>query len=667
MKNHKDLDTLCINTIRTLAIDAVEKAGCGHPGMPMGTAPLSYLLWTRYMRHNPGNPNWLNRDRFVLSAGHGSMLLYSLLHLTGYDLPLEELRRFRQLNSKTPGHPEYGHTAGVETTTGPLGQGFGNGVGMALAQKYLAAYFNRDDFKPFDYKIYAIVSDGDLMEGVQSESASLAGHLKLDNLIYFYDDNGITIDGSTDLSFSENVPARFEAYGWNVVTADGNDLESIEKALQSCLNNSGRKPSLIATKTNIGYGSPNKQDTATIHGAALGAEEVRLTKENLGFDPDKDFVIPEKALEVFRGAVEKGEQLEKAWKEGIESYKSKHPELYEELLRFQKGKLTVDWEALLPVFPADAGKMATRQASGKVLEKIVGSSPFIIGGSADLTPSNNTLVKELQDFSADNYSGRYIRYGIREHGMGAMMNGMALSGLRPYSGTFLVFSDYMRPTIRLAALMGIPVIYVFTHDSIGLGEDGPTHQPAEHIPSLRAIPNLNVIRPADANETARAWQLALDRTDGPTALILTRQGLPILDRTQLAPASDVLKGGYVLAGSENDEVILIATGSEVQLALGAREELLKEGVQARVVNLACQEVFEQQPEAYRKAVLPPEIKKRISVEAGVSFGWEKYTGLEGVCLSMDRYGVSAPGNEAMKALGFTVERVAEAAIEILQR
>ena len=664
MKNRNDLDALCINTIRTLSVDAVEKAGCGHPGMPMGTAPLSYLLWTRYLRHNPKNPQWLNRDRFVLSAGHGSMLLYSLLHLTGYDLPLEELRQFRQLNSKTPGHPEHGHTAGAETTTGPLGQGFGNGVGMALAQKYLASYFNRGDFKPFEYNIYAIVSDGDMMEGVQSEAASLAGHLKLDNLIYFYDDNGITIDGSTDLSFSENVPKRYEGYGWNVVTADGNDLSSIEKALKSCLENNGGKPSLIATKTNIGYGSPNKQDTAAIHGAALGDEEVRLTKKNLGFDPDKTFVIPEQALEVFRKSVAKGEQFEKEWEDGLATYKDKHPELYAELVDFQKGELNIDWDEVLPEFSHDTGKMATRQASGKVLEKVVGESPFIIGGSADLTPSNNTLVKTLQDFSSDNYSGRYIRYGIREHGMGAIMSGMALSGLRPYGGTFLVFSDYMRPTIRLAALMGVPVVYVFTHDSIGLGEDGPTHQPVEHIPSLRTIPNLNVVRPADANETAYAWKMALNRTDGPTALILTRQGLPIFDRNSVSPASEITRGGYVMAGSDDDELILIATGSEIQLALGAREQLQKDGIQARVVNMGCQEVFDQQPESYKNTVLPPKISKRISIEAGVSFGWEKYTGLEGSSISLERFGVSAPGGQAMEALGFTVERVVETALQI---
>lgn len=660
MKSSTDLDALCINTIRTLTIDAIEKAASGHPGMPMGTAPLAYVLWTRYLRYNPQNPDWPNRDRFVLSAGHGSMLLYSLLHLTGFDLELDELKSFRQLDSRTPGHPEFGQTPGVETTTGPLGQGFGNGVGMAIAQKYLASYFNRKDFKPFDYKIYAIVSDGDMMEGVQSETASLAGHLKLDNLIYFYDDNGITIDGSTDLSFSEDVPKRFRGYGWNVVEADGNDLKSIENALVSCLESNGGKPSLIATKTNIGFGSPNKQDTAGVHGAALGEEEVRLTKKNFGFDPDTTFAVPEQAIEVFRKAVGKGEKLENEWKKGLAAYEKKHPELYKEFRAFQDGATAINWEDILPEFSSSDGKTATRKASGKVLEKVVAQNPFIIGGSADLTPSNNTLAKTLQDFSADNYSGRYIRYGIREHGMGAIMNGMTLSGLRPYGGTFLIFSDYMRPTIRLAAMMGIPVIYVFTHDSIGLGEDGPTHQPIEHLPALRAIPNLHVIRPADANETAYAWQMALERKDGPVALILTRQGLPIFDRKDLAPASEITRGAYVMAGSENDEMILIATGSEVQLALGAREELGKDGVHVRVVNMGCQEVFDQQPASYRNSVLKPEIKKRISIEAGVSLGWEKYIGENGSSISLERFGISAPAGEAMKALGFTVERVVEA-------
>ncbi len=657
MKNHKELDTLCINTIRTLSIDAVEAAGCGHPGMPMGMAPTAYVLWTKYLRHNPRNPDWRGRDRFVLSAGHGSMLLYSLLHLTGYDLSLDDIKQFRQLNSKTPGHPEFGHTPGVETTTGPLGQGFANGVGMAIAQKYLSARFNRDSHRPLDYRIYAIVSDGDMMEGVQSESASLAGHLKLDNIIYFYDDNGITIDGSTDLSFSEDVAARFRSYGWNVATADGNNPQSIENALESCLNDNDGKPSLIVTKTNIGFGSPNMQDTAQVHGSALGKEETRLTKKNLGFDPDAQFVIPEEALTLFRQQVEKGEKLQKDWEDGLAAWESRFPELYEDYRALENGDLGIDWKEILPEFSPADGKMATRQASGKTLGKILEKTNLIIGGSADLTPSNNTLAPSLTDFSPENYSGGYIRYGIREHGMGGIMNGMALSGLRPYGGTFLVFSDYMRPTIRLAALMGLPVIYVFTHDSIGLGEDGPTHQPVEHIASLRAIPNLDVIRPADASETAQAWKMALERNDGPTALILTRQGVPVMDRNDLASAEDVTKGGYVVAGSERDDVIIIATGSEVQIALQAREELAGTGISARVVNLACWEVFDRQPESYRKEVLPPDITRRVSIEAGVSMGWEKYVGTGGAIVSIDRFGVSAPAAEAMKAFGFTVENL----------
>ena len=657
MNNLTELDTLCISTIRTLSVDAVEKAGCGHPGMPMGMAPTAYVLWTRYLRHNPKRPDWRGRDRFVLSAGHGSMLLYSLLHLTGYDLSLDDIKQFRQLNSKTPGHPEYAHTPGVETTTGPLGQGFANGVGMAIAQKYLSARFNRNSRRPLDYRIYAIVSDGDLMEGVQSESASLAGHLKLDNIIYFYDDNGITIDGSTDLSFSEDVAGRFRSYGWNVATADGNDIQSIENALESCLNNNGGKPSLIVTKTNIGYGSPNMQDTAQVHGSALGKEETRLTKKNLGFDPDSEFLIPEDVLTHFRKQVDNGEKLQKSWEDGLAAWKSRFPELYEEYRALENGDLGIDWKEVLPEFSPDEGKMATRQASGKTLGKILEKTRLIVGGSADLTPSNNTLAPSLTDFSPENYSGGYIRYGIREHGMGGIMNGLALSGLRPYGGTFLVFSDYMRPTIRLAALMGLPVIYVFTHDSIGLGEDGPTHQPVEHIASLRAIPNLDVIRPADANETAQAWRMALERKDGPTALILTRQGVPVLDRSNLAPAEEVTKGGYILSGSDRDDIIIIATGSEVQIALRAGEELGKSGISARVVNLACWEVFERQPESYRKEILPPDITRRVSIEAGVSMGWEKYVGTGGAIVAIDRFGVSAPAGDAMKAYGFTVENL----------
>lgn len=665
MKAPTDLDQRCINTIRTLAIDAIEKARSGHPGMPMGTAPLAYVLWTRFMRHHPSNPGWINRDRFVLSAGHGSMLLYALLHLSGYDVSLDDIKDFRQLHSKTPGHPEYGDTPGVETTTGPLGQGFGNGVGMAVAQKHLASRFQTDDFNPVDYRIYGIVSDGDLMEGVQAEAASLAGHLKLDNLIYFYDDNRITIDGSTDLTFSEDVAGRFTSYGWKVLRADGNDLASIDSAISACLEDPEEKPCLIITRTNIGYGSPNKQDTAGVHGSPLGPDEIRLTRKTYGFDPEDEFHIADEVRRHFAAVAEQGADREKKWQQNLEAWGERHPALYREYMDFAEGRFEPEWEKILPIFSTDSGKMATRQASGKVLERLIDAIPWLLGGSADLTPSNNTHVKTMKDFSSGHYSGRYIRYGIREHGMGAIMNGMALSGLRPYGGTFLVFSDYMRPSIRLAALMGIPVTYVFTHDSIGLGEDGPTHQPVEQLAALRAIPGLRVVRPADANETSRAWQLAMEHREGPTAIVLTRQGLPVIDRKQYAPADEVLRGGYVLAGDEKDQVILIATGSEVHLALAAREKMLEKHIHARVVNLASWEVFESQPESYRNTVLPPEMTRRVCIEAGVALGWHKYAGTEGRIISLERFGLSAPADEAFRELGFTVERVVEEALSLI--
>jgi transketolase len=660
------LDSLCINTIRTLSIDGVEKAKSGHPGMPMGMAPTAYLLWTKYLRHNPANPKWPNRDRFVLSAGHGSMLLYSLLHLTGYDLPLEELMRFRQLHSKTPGHPEYGLAPGVETTTGPLGQGFSNAVGMAIAQKYLAAYFNRPGYPVFDYKIYGIVSDGDLMEGVSHESASLAGHLKLDNIVYFYDDNKITIDGETSLSFSEDVRQRFEAYGWFVEDADGNDLASVEAALKKCLAQTD-KPSLIKTRTTIGFGSPNKQNTAEVHGAALGEEEVKLTKLAYGWDPEKVFYIPRKALDHFRKAMVSGKAGEGEWNELYKSYRSKFPMLADKLDVFLGGKFSVDWDIILPVFTPKDGKLATRQASGKTLEALSGELTFLIGGSADLTPSNNTRPKAAQDFSAENRLGKYIRFGVREHAMGSVMNGIALSGLRPYGGTFLIFSDYMRPAIRLASLMKLPVIYVFTHDSIGLGEDGPTHQPIEHLPSLRAIHGLRVIRPADANETTLAWKMALEQTDGPTALALTRQGLPVIDRTRYAPSEEMLKGGYVLADDTDPELILIASGSEVSIALDAYEHLRNDGVRVRVVNLPCWEIFEEQTREYRDEVILPHVSARLAIEAAAPFGWERYVGTSGECIAINRFGESAPVAAVMKEFGFTSENIVLRAKNLLQR
>ena len=662
----KELDNICINTIRTLAIDAVDKAKSGHPGMPMGAAPVAYLLYTRFMRYNPKNPDWVNRDRFILSAGHGSMLLYALLYLTGYDLSLDDLKKFRSLNSKTPGHPEYGHTAGVETTTGPLGQGFATGIGMAIAEKYLETYFNRPSYKMFDYRIFGIVSDGDLMEGISAEAASLAGHLKLDNIIYLYDDNGITIDGKTSLAFSEDVGARFKAYGWYVQEADGNDLSSITQALEACIKQT-RKPSLIKVKTTIGFGSPNKQNTAEVHGSPLGEEETRLTKEAYGWDPDKEFFVPEETLDHFRQTVENGRVIESEWNKKLKGYKDKYPKLSETLDLFMNKSRPLDWERILSEFSPDEGKMATRKASGKLLDILSPAYPFLIGGSADLTPSNNTKPKTSQQFTSDNRLGRYINYGVREHAMGAIMNGLALSKFRPYGGTFLVFSDYMRASVRIAALMGVPVLYVFTHDSVGLGEDGPTHQPIEHLAALRAIPNLTVIRPADATETALAWKMAIENKTGPTALALSRQNIPVIDRNRYASVENAEKGGYILADAEKPDLIIIATGSEVHVALDAYERLKKEKISARIVNLLCWEVFEKQTEEYKNSVLPPDIPTRLSVEAGSSFGWSKYIGQGGETISIDRFGLSAPVDDVMQEFGFTAENVIKRAKELLQK
>lgn len=592
------------------------------------------------------------------------MLLYALLHLTGYELPLDELKKFRQLNSKTPGHPEYGHTPGVETTTGPLGQGFANGVGMAIVGKYLETYFNRPRFKIFNYRVFGIVSDGDLMEGVSSEAASLAGHLQLGNIVYLYDDNQITIDGPTSLAFSEDVGARFRAYGWFVEEADGNDLDSIDAALRKCLQQNER-PSLIKVRTDIGYGSPNKQGTAEVHGSPLGEDEVKRTKEAYGWNYKENFYIPKDALRVFRQAVDAGQVKEGEWKQLVEAYRNKHPGLYATLEQFLNGAVSLDWERVLPVFSPSDGKIATRAASGKTLESLTQVYPFMIGGSADLTPSNNTKPKKAQPFSASNRLGRYIHFGVREHAMGSIMNGIALSNFRTYGGTFLVFSDYMRPSIRLAALMGVPVIYVFTHDSIGLGEDGPTHQPIEHLASLRAIPNMWVIRPADANETAYAWRIAMERKDGPTAIVLSRQGLPVIDRSVYAPVQSIERGGYVLAQDESPEILLIATGSEVHLILGAYEVLRKEGIPSQVVNLACWELFERQSDEYRREVIPPGITHRVAVEAGSSLGWAKYVGNEGTTISIDRFGASAPLADVMEEYGFTVKNVVEKVKQIV--
>ena len=658
------LDQLCINTIRTLAIDGVQKAKSGHPGMPMGAATMAYVLWTKFLKHNPVNPQWMNRDRFVLSAGHGSMLLYSLLHLTGYELSLEDLQQFRQLGSKTPGHPEFGHTAGVETTTGPLGQGFANGVGMAIAQRYLAATFNRPEFPVVDYFIYAICGDGDLMEGVASETASLAGHLKLGNIIYLYDDNNISIDGSTELSFTEDVGARFEAYGWHVQTVhDGNNIEKIETAIRHAQQVTDQ-PSLIKVKTHIGFGSPNKQDTHEAHGSPLGDDEIKLTKKNYGWEEDKKFFIPDEALSHFRSALEDGKKNETAWNNLVAAYRKAHGELAQTFEHSINGTYGDAWKKALPVFTAENGALATREASGKVLGAIAQYLPTMIGGSADLTPSNNTFVKGMENFQPVNYGGRYLRYGVREHAMGSIMNGIALTnGMIPYGGTFMIFSEYMRPPIRLAALMGIRPIYVFTHDSIGLGEDGPTHQPVEQLASLRSIPNITLLRPADANETTFAWKIAIEHTSGPVALALTRQKLPFIDRSKYAPAELTAKGAYIL--SENTpvpDIILIGTGSELQFALGAYEQLTKDGVKARVVSMPSWELFERQPKAYRDAVFPATVKKRLAVEAGVELGWHKYAS---ETITINSFGQSAPYEALYKHFGFTTENVLAKAVAML--
>ncbi len=647
------LDELSINTIRFLAVDGVEKAKSGHPGMPMGDAAMAYALWSKHLRHNPKNPKWPGRDRFVLSAGHGSMLLYSLLHLTGYDLTLDDLKNFRQWGARTPGHPEYDLDCGIEMTTGPLGQGFATGVGMAMAERYLGERYNRDGYSIFDYNIYAIAGDGDIMEGVTNEAASMAGHLGLGQLIYLYSDNKITIEGSTDIAFTEDVKGRFDAMGWHVQKIDGMDIEAVSSAIDAAKAETGR-PSLIIARTNIGFGSPAKQDDCGAHGSPLGPDEVMAAKNNLGWPTEPTFHIPDEALANFRGAVDRGAELEKDWKDKFEAYSKAHPEQAAELKDFEAQGF-VGAIGAIPAFTPEDGKVATRVASGKVLNAIAANTPFLIGGSADLGPSNNTAIKAEGSFTRDE-AGRNIHFGVREHAMGSVLNGMALSGLLvPYGGTFLVFSDYMKPAVRLAALMGLQVVYVFTHDSIGLGEDGPTHQPIEHLAALRSIPNLTVIRPADANETANAWRLALTRTDGPVALALTRQGLPILESKE----ETVDRGAYILADSEGQtpEIIIIATGSEVHVALEAYKVLTDDGVKARVVSMPSSEIFEEQDEEYRNEVLPPDVRRRISVEAASTLGWGRYVGLDGISIGLDRFGESAPAGTIFKELGFTKENI----------
>jgi len=657
----------CVNTLRTLSMDAVQKANSGHPGMPMGMADAAYVLWTKFLRHNPKNPQWSDRDRFILSAGHGSMLLYSLLHLTGYEVSLDEIKNFRQLGSITPGHPEYGMTPGVETTTGPLGQGFGTGVGMAMAEAYLADKFNKDDHKIVDHFTYAIVSDGDLMEGISHESASLAGHLKLKKLIYLYDSNQISIDGSTDLAFTDDTRKRFESYGWDVQTIDGHDRDEIEKAILAAQQTDA--PSLIECKTHIGFGSPNKQDTADSHGAPLGEEEIQLTKKKLGMDPDQKFHIDEDVLKEYRKAVEKGAEFESEWNNLFSDYKKADPVDGDSFKNHISRTLPENWDEILPVFDADEKGMATRKASGLVINELDDHIHQMIGGSADLTGSNKTDMDEKGIFNSDNYSGRNIHYGVREHAMGAALNGMALhGGLIPFGGTFLVFSDYNKPAIRIAGLSKIPSIFVFTHDSIGLGEDGPTHQPIEHLASLRATPNVNVIRPADANETAIAWKSAIQNSQGPSLLVLTRQNLPTIDRSIYASVSGAEKGAYILKKEEGDlpDLILMATGSEVQLVLDAAEKLEAEGESVRVVSMPCWELFEEQSKSYRDEVLPPQVIKRISVEAGATLGWHKWVGTEGIVMGIDRFGESAPYEEVYDHLGLTVDKVIENAKSLLQ-
>jgi len=657
-----NLDQLCVNTLRTLAMDGVQKANSGHPGLPMGVADVAYVLWTRFLKHNPANPAWPNRDRFVLSAGHGSMLLYSLLHLTGYDLSLEELESFRQWGSRTPGHPEHGLTPGVETTTGPLGQGFANGVGMAIAERFLAATFNRPGFPIFDHFIYSIVSDGDLMEGLSHEAASLAGHLGLGKLIYLYDDNEISIEGSTDITFTEDVPARFRAYGWHVQEVDGYDLDGIEAAIHAAREEAER-PSLIVCHTHIGYGSPNKQDTAGVHGSPLGEEEVRLTKEALGWPPETRFFIPEEALVVFRQAVEQGQQAETQWRETFEHYKAAYPEDGVLLETLWADELPAGWADALPTFTLGDGPLATRKASGAVLNALAPALPTLIGGSADLAPSNSTLLKDCADFQRETPAGRNLHFGVREHAMGSILNGMALyGGVFPYGGTFMVFSDYMRPPVRLAAMMHLPVVYVWTHDSVWIGEDGPTHQPVEQLAALRAIPNLVVIRPADGNETVAAWRVALERRDGPTALALTRQKLPVLFETMRNSAKNVARGAYILAESSGvSSALIIASGSEVHLALEARELLAQKGIGVRVVSMPSWELFDAQPASYQ----PPPVTARLAIEAGVTQGWHKYVGPAGDVMGLDRFGASAPYKVLMEKFGFTAEAVAERVLNLL--
>ncbi|NNF98003.1 MAG: transketolase [Desulfobacteraceae bacterium] len=660
------IDSLCVNTIRTLSMDAIQKANSGHPGAPMGLAAAGYVLWTRLLKHNPKNPDWPDRDRFVLSGGHASMLLYSLLHLTGYDLSLDDIKNFRQWQSKTPGHPEYGHTPGVETTTGPLGQGFANAVGMAMAERHLAARFNQPGHDIVDHYTYVMCGDGDMMEGIASEAASLAGHLGLGKLICLYDDNNISIEGKTDITFTEDVAARFKAYKWEIIeVAEASaDIEGIEAAIRSARNNT-QTPTLIILSTHIAYGSPNKQDTADAHGAPLGEEEVCLTKKCMGCSPDKNFCVPEDVLTHCRACVDRGAQAEAIWKEKHKAYAKAHPETAEQWVNALSGYLEKDWEQGIPVFEPSQGPIATRAASGTVLNAIAEKLPTLIGGSADLAPSNKTYLNFSTELQRDNYGGRNIRFGVREHAMAAIMSGLFLhNGIRPYGGTFLVFADYMRPAIRVAALMKLPLIFVFTHDSVAVGEDGPTHQPVEHLAALRAIPNLTVIRPADATETADAWRQAILATDGPVALVLSRQKLPILEVE--ITGNQLFKGAYILDDCDGKpDILLMATGAEIHITREAGQILAGKGVKARVVSIPSWELFEKTSRSYKDKILPPDITARLAVEAGIPMGWERYTGSRGAVLGIDGFGASAPGGTVLKEYGFTAGNVVEKAMALL--
>ncbi len=655
-----DVHQVAINTIRFLAVDMVQQANSGHPGAPMGQASLAYQLWTQHLRFHPGSPEWPNRDRFVLSCGHASALLYALLHLAGYDLSLDELRNFRQLGSKTPGHPEYGHAPGVETTTGPLGQGISNAVGMAIAERHLAARYNREGFPLFDHHTWVFASDGDLMEGVACEASSLAGHLGLGKLIVIYDDNDITIDGGTELAFSENVVQRYQSYGWHTLEIDdSNDLAAIEAAISAAKVETGR-PTLIRAKTHIGYGSPNKQDSSSAHGSPLGHDEVALTKRNLSWPTEPTFRIPKEAVGTFDGARRRGAELESAWNDLLGRYRQAHSQAAAELDTRLTGDLPVGWEGVLPHFQPEDGPLATRKASGAVLTAIAAKVPELLGGSADLAPSNNTFLKGEAVFSATEPGGRNFHFGVREHAMGAVINGMALSKLlRPYGGTFLIFSDYMRPAVRLAGLMGLPSLFIFTHDSIFLGEDGPTHQPISQLLSMRSIPGVTVLRPCDANETTEAWRAAIKNQQGPTVLVLSRQSLPVLAQTLERAAEGLPRGGYVLADAPNGapDAVLLASGSEVALALTAQQQLKSEGVATRVVSMPCWSLFDAQDAGYRDSVLPAGVSKRLAIEAGCSLGWHKYVGADGDVLALDGFGASAPLAALQQEFGFTPEEV----------